>query len=136
MKIAVLGIAAVLLLAGCSSQPGAAAPSAADTVPASPSPTQTVTPSATASVTTQPLGKGTIDDATLDQAFLSGARKMVPSSIDDATLISMGRGICTDLAAGVSAQAALDKVKAHGLSQNDALILLVAAKTVYCSTVK
>lgn len=135
MKIAVLGIAAVLLLAGCSSQSGAAAPSAANTAPASPSPSQTATPSATASVTTQPMGKGTLDDATLDQAFLSGARKTAPS-IDDATLIAMGRGICADLAAGVPAQGALDKVKSHVLSQNDALILLVGAKAVYCSTVK
>ncbi|WP_366214745.1 DUF732 domain-containing protein [Arthrobacter sp. SRS-W-1-2016] len=51
-------------------------------------------------------------------------------------MISMGRGLCADLAAGVSTQAALDKVKAHGLSQTNALIFLVTAKTVYCTTTK
>lgn len=136
MKISALGVAAILLLTGCSEQTGAASPSPTDAATASPSPAQTVTSSAPASATTQPLGKGSLDDATLDGAFLAGARKTVPSGPDDATLISMGRGMCTDLAAGVPAQAALDKVKTHGLSQNDALLLLFTAKAVYCSTTK
>ncbi|MGX1161035.1 hypothetical protein FBY31_0602 [Arthrobacter sp. SLBN-100] len=136
-KIAALAVAAALLLAGCSSQTGGdtgpASPSTADTSPASPAATETSVPS-TAAATTQPLGKGSIDDATLDQAFLAGARKSVPASLDDATLVSIGRRICTDLAAGVASQTALDKVKTHGLTQNDALLLLFTAKAVYCST--
>lgn len=98
--------------------------------------TQTPTSLAATPPSTQPLGKGSLDDATLDQAFLSGVRKSLPSGPDDVALVSMGRGICADLAAGAPAQTALDKVKAHGLTQNDALLLLVVSKTVYCSTVK
>lgn len=139
-KLATLAVTAVLLLTGCSSQAGTGAgsssPLMADASSATPSATQTATSSPTASATTQPLGKGSLDDATLDKAFLAGARKTTPSGPDDATLISMGRGICADLAAGVPAQAAMDKVKALGLTQNDALLLLFTAKAVYCSTTK
>jgi hypothetical protein len=138
-KPAILAITAALLLTGCSSQAGSGAASSApvaDASSATSSPTQTATPTSTAPTTTQPLGKGALDDATLDKAFLAGARKGIPSGPDDATLISMGRGICTDLTAGVPTQTALDKVKAHGLTQNDALMLLFVAKAVYCSTVK
>lgn len=137
-KLAALAVAA-LLLTGCSSQPGNGAgspsPSTTETASAS-SAAPTATASATASVSTQPIGKGTLDDATLDKAFLAGARKAIPSGPDDATLVSMGRGMCADFAAGVSAQAAMDKVKSHGLTQNDAMMLLFTAKAVYCSTVK
>jgi hypothetical protein len=137
-KLTALAGLAVLLLTGCSSQPSVApgSSSPAPTAGASAAATKTPTPSAPASETTQPLGKGSIDDATLDQAFLAGARKAVPAGPDDATLISLGRGICADLAAGVPSQTPLDKVKTHGLSQNDALLLLVVSKTVYCSTTK
>lgn len=125
----------VLLLTGCSPQPSAA-PAASSSASATADTSATATPAPTPSASTTPLGNGSIDAATLDKAFLAGARKAVPAGPDDATMISIGRGICTDLAAGLSSQAALDKVKAHGLTQTDALILLFAAKTVYCSTVK
>lgn len=133
--VTLAGIAA-LLLTGCSS-PG--------TGTAAPSPSMTGTSSAASSTTQAPspaaapaqsMGNGSLDDATLDKAFLEGARKAVPAGPADAALVAMGRGICSDLAAGVPSQTALDKVKAQGLTQNDALTLLVLAKAVYCSTPK
>lgn len=124
-----------LLLTGCGGGSPAAAPSPAPSTQTA-TPSASASPSPSASPTPQALGNGSIDDATLDEAFLAGARKAIPDGPDDATLIAMGRGICTDLAAGAPAQASLDKVKTQGLSQTNALVLMVAAQTVYCSNKK
>lgn len=106
-------------------RPRSASPSAT----AAPSPSPDASPSAEAS-----LPSPALTDAEADVIYVTTVRQRVESSTDsDATIASVGRGICARLREGLTPEEYALALIANGVTPQNAGVFIGAAPPAYCT---
>jgi hypothetical protein len=132
MKRAIVALAAVLALTGCTASSQSPVSSGNTEAGASQGPTATPTPTTAAQgIKALQDAASTMTPAQKDSLFLAGLRSSVTTGTD-AELIAVGHKMCDDFAAGLDLQARVKDVVAAGFPDTSGILFVASAGIVYC----